>query len=228
MDSTTNKRISSAATVRKDTRAWWKESSVYQIYPSSFKDSNGDGIGDLQGIISKVDYIQGLGVDIVWLSPIFSSPQIDMGYDISDYYSIYPPYGTVEDVNKLAKELHQREIKLVMDLVVNHTSDQHPWFEEAISSTTNSRRDWYIWRKPKIGEDGKPQPPNNWVSYFGGTYACILGLHARKEKAENRYSHQVVLGNTTKNPANIISISLPKNSLISTGKTSRCGRQYIA
>ncbi|KAE8547955.1 hypothetical protein EYB25_009748 [Talaromyces marneffei] len=150
-------------------RAWWKESTVYQIYPASFKDSSGDGIGDLKGIISKLDYIQGLGVDIVWLNPIFSSPQVDMGYDISDYYDIHPPYGTMEDVNMLAEGLHKRGMKLLMDLVVNHTSDQHPWFQEAISSVSNPRRDWYIWKKPIVGEDGKPQPPNNWSSYFGGS-----------------------------------------------------------
>lgn len=105
-------------------KAWWKENSVYQIYPPSFKDSNGDGIGDLQGVISKLDYIQGLGVDIVWLNPIFKSPQIDMGYDISDYYDIHPPYGTVEDVDQLCAALHERGMKLVLDLVANHTSDQ--------------------------------------------------------------------------------------------------------
>ena len=106
------------------TKAWWKENTVYQIYPASFKDSNGDGIGDLQGVISKLDYIQGLGVDIVWLSPIFKSPQVDMGYDISDYYSIHPPYGTVDDVDQLCTALHGRGMKLVMDLVANHTSDE--------------------------------------------------------------------------------------------------------
>jgi glycosidase len=105
-------------------RAWWKESSVYQIYTPSFKDSNGDGIGDLRGVIEKLDYIQNLGVDIVWLNPVFKSPQVDMGYDISDYVDIHPPYGTAADVDELTEALHQRGMRLVMDLVVNHTSDQ--------------------------------------------------------------------------------------------------------
>ncbi|KAJ5912191.1 CAZyme family GH13 [Penicillium subrubescens] len=150
-------------------RAWWKESSVYQIYTPSFKDSNGDGIGDLRGVIDKLDYIQNLGVDIVWLNPVFKSPQVDMGYDISDYVDIHPPYGTAADVDELTEALHQRGMRLVMDLVVNHTSDQHPWFQESRSSPTNEYRDWYIWKKPKFGKDGQRQPPNNWVSYFGGS-----------------------------------------------------------
>lgn len=165
-------------------RAWWKESTVYQIYPASFKDSSGDGIGDLKGIISKLDYIQGLGVDIVWLNPIFSSPQVDMGYDISDYYDIHPPYGTMEDVNMLAEGLHKRGMKLLMDLVVNHTSDQHPWFQEAISSVSNPRRDWYIWKKPIVGEDGKPQPPNNWSSYFGGIKPFVVRILRCRSNAD--------------------------------------------
>uniref|UniRef100_A0A093VHE3 Alpha-glucosidase n=1 Tax=Talaromyces marneffei PM1 TaxID=1077442 RepID=A0A093VHE3_TALMA len=148
-------------------RAWWKESTVYQIYPASFKDSSGDGIGDLKGIISKLDYIQGLGVDIVWLNPIFSSPQVDMGYDISDYYDIHPPYGTMEDVNMLAEGLHKRGMKLLMDLVVNHTSDQHPWFQEAISSVSNPRRDCAWEYDERSGEYylhlfAKEQPDLNW------------------------------------------------------------------
>ncbi|KAJ5158365.1 CAZyme family GH13 [Penicillium coprophilum] len=149
-------------------KSWWKESSVYQIYPASFKDSNGDGIGDIPGIISKLDYIQRLGVDIVWLNPVFESPQVDMGYDISDYYGIHPPYGTVQDVEELIQKLHERNMKLLMDLVVNHTSDQHQWFCDSRSSIDNPFRDWYIWRKPRFGVDGKRQPPNNWMSYFGG------------------------------------------------------------
>lgn len=173
-------------------RAWWKESSVYQIYTPSFKDSNGDGIGDLRGVIDKLDYIQNLGVDIVLLNPVFKSPQVDMGYDISDYLDIHPPYGTAADVDELTEALHQRGMKLVMDLVVNHTSDQvsamphfrcfyileklmsasyyvqHPWFQDSRSSPTSEYRDWYIWKKPKFDKDGQRQPPNNWVSYFGG------------------------------------------------------------
>jgi glycosidase len=149
-------------------RAWWKESSVYQIWPASYKDSNNDGIGDIPGIISKLDYIKGLGVDIIWLSPSYKSPQVDMGYDISDYYSIHPPYGTVEDVDKLISGCHERGMKLLMDLVVNHTSDQHEWFQKSRQSKDNEFRDWYIWKPPKFDEQGNRHPPNNWVSHFQG------------------------------------------------------------
>ncbi|SRR6266516_1322813 len=151
-------------------RAWWKEASLYQIYPASFKDSNNDGIGDIQGIISKLDYIKQLGVDVVWLSPIFKSPQVDMGYDISDYRDIDPQYGTLEDVDALAAGLHKRGLKFVMDLVVNHTSDQHEWFKQSRSSKENKYRDWYIWRKPKYDYEGNRHPPNNWVSDFQGVH----------------------------------------------------------
>ncbi|KAF4627573.1 hypothetical protein G7Y89_g10581 [Cudoniella acicularis] len=150
-------------------RAWWKESSVYQIYPASFKDSNGDGIGDLPGILSKLDYIKALGIDIVWLCPIYKSPQVDMGYDISDYRDIHTPYGTLEDVDRIIEGCHQRGMKFLMDLVVNHTSDQHKWFQESKSSKDNKYRDWYIWRKPKIAVDGTRLPPNNWGAVWGGS-----------------------------------------------------------
>ncbi|CUM64702.1 uncharacterized protein PRCAT00002311001 [Priceomyces carsonii] len=149
--------------------AWWKETTVYQIYPSSFQDSNGDGIGDLPGIISRLDYIKALGVDAIWLSPCFDSPQVDMGYDISDYKKIYPVYGNMEDAEKLIKNAHERGLKVLMDLVVNHSSDQHPWFQESRSSINNSYRDWYIWRKPKYDLQGNRQPPNNWSAAFGGS-----------------------------------------------------------
>ncbi|KAJ9665532.1 hypothetical protein H2201_004414 [Coniosporium apollinis] len=150
-------------------RAWWKEASVYQIYPASFKDSNGDGLGDVPGIISKLDYIKALGVDMVWVCPIYKSPQVDMGYDISDYEDIHAPYGTVADVEKLIEGLHSRGMKFVMDLVVNHTSDQHKWFQEAKKSKDSEFRDFYIWRKPKYDADGKRQPPNNWAAAWGGS-----------------------------------------------------------
>ncbi|KAK2752731.1 hypothetical protein FQN55_005860 [Onygenales sp. PD_40] len=150
-------------------RKWWKESSVYQIYPASFKDSNDDGVGDIPGIISKLDYIKNLGVDIVWLSPILQSPQVDMGYDISNYYDIHPPYGTLKDVDALIEGLHSRGLKYVMDLVVNHTSDQHEWFKQSKSSPQSPYRDWYIWKKPKYDADGTSRPPNNWRSHFGGS-----------------------------------------------------------
>ncbi|KAL2889778.1 alpha amylase [Ceratocystis lukuohia] len=152
----------------KNSPMWWKESSVYQIYPASFKDSTGNGTGDLQGIISKVDYLKDLGVDIVWLSPIFKSPQVDMGYDVSDYKTIDPPYGNIDDVLTLRDKLHERGMKLILDLVVNHTSDQHEWFKQAIGSKNSPYRDYYIWRDPKYSEDGTRQPPNNWVSHFQG------------------------------------------------------------
>ncbi|KAF1738832.1 Alpha-glucosidase [Beauveria bassiana] len=150
-------------------RTWWKESSVYQIYPASFQDSNGDGVGDLKGIISRVDYLEGLGIDIVWLSPIFNSPQIDMGYDVSDYRAIHPPYGDISDVDALKDKLHERGMKLVLDLVMNHTSDQHEWFQQSRKSKDNPYRDWYIWRPPRYDAKGNRQPPNNWDSHFQGS-----------------------------------------------------------
>jgi oligo-1,6-glucosidase len=148
---------------------WWKEATIYQIYPASFKDSNGDGLGDLPGVLEKLDYLQNLGIDCIWLSPCFDSPQEDMGYDVSDYQNIYPPYGTVADVDALIAACHERNMKLVIDLVVNHTSDQHPWFKESRKSETSSKRDWYIWRPPKYTAEGQRLPPTNWRSYFAGS-----------------------------------------------------------
>jgi oligo-1,6-glucosidase len=147
-------------------RRWWKESVVYQIYPASFKDSNNDGIGDIPGIISKLDYIRDLGIDVIWLSPHYKSPQIDMGYDISDFEDIHSPYGTLADCQRLIEETHKRGMKIIFDLVINHTSDQHKWFQESRSSKTNLKRDWYFWRPPRYDENGKRQPPNNWRSQF--------------------------------------------------------------
>ncbi|MCB9454265.1 MAG: alpha-glucosidase [Anaerolineaceae bacterium] len=146
------------------TKAWWKESVVYQIYPRSFYDSNGDGIGDLRGIIQKLDYLKELGIDVVWLSPVYQSPNDDNGYDISNYRDIMSEFGTLADWEELLAGMHQRGIKLVMDLVVNHTSDEHPWFVEARQSKDNPYRDYYIWHP---GADG--HEPNNWVSYFSGS-----------------------------------------------------------
>ncbi|KAJ5668348.1 oligo-1-6-glucosidase [Penicillium maclennaniae] len=150
-------------------RAWWKESSVYQIWPASYKDSNNDGIGDIPGIITELDYIKNIGVDIVWLCPSYKSPQVDMGYDIADYYSIADEYGTVADVENLIRGCHQRGMKLLMDLVVNHTSDQHKWFKQSRSSKDNEFRDWYFWKPPRFDEQGNRRPPNNWVSHFQGS-----------------------------------------------------------
>ena len=145
-------------------QAWWKESVVYQIYPRSFCDSNGDGVGDLRGIIGKLDYLQHLGIDVVWLSPVYKSPNDDNGYDISDYQDIMDEFGTLSDWEELLAGMHQRGIKLVMDLVVNHTSDEHPWFVESRKSKENPYRDYYIWRPGKEGRE-----PNNWASYFSGS-----------------------------------------------------------
>jgi glycosidase len=149
-------------------RAWWKECSVYQIWPASYKDSNDDGVGDIPGIISKLDYIKKLGVDIVWLCPSYKSPQVDMGYDIADYYSIADEYGTVADVEKLIQGCHHRGMKLLMDLVVNHTSDQIEWFKQSRSSRDNEYRNWYVWKPPRFDEHGNRHPPNNWISHFQG------------------------------------------------------------
>ncbi len=166
---------------------WYKDAVVYQIYPRSFCDSNGDGIGDLRGIISKLDYIKDLGVDAVWLSPIYKSPNDDNGYDISDYTDIMDEFGTLDDFKELLEGLHSRGIKLIMDLVANHTSDEHYWFRESKKSVDNPYRDYYIWRKGR-GKDGK-KPPNNWTSSFGGkaweydetTGEWYLHLFSRKQ-----------------------------------------------
>jgi oligo-1,6-glucosidase len=147
------------------THAWWKEGVVYQIYPRSFMDSNGDGIGDLCGIIQKLDYLKELGVDIVWLSPVYQSPNDDNGYDISDYRAIMAEFGTMADFDELLAGLHERGIKLVMDLVVNHTSDEHPWFVESRAAKDSAKRDWYVWRPAR--PDGRE--PNNWQSFFSGS-----------------------------------------------------------
>ncbi|OAA38284.1 Alpha amylase [Cordyceps fumosorosea ARSEF 2679] len=148
---------------------WWKDATVYQVYPASFKDSNGDGWGDLPGLISKIDHLQDLGVDVVWVSPIFESPQKDMGYDVSDYQAIYAPYGTVDDVDALVAECHSRNIKVILDLVVNHTSTEHKWFKESRSSMDNPKRDWYIWKPARYDANGLRHPPTNWRGYFAGS-----------------------------------------------------------
>ena len=145
-------------------RAWWKEAVIYQIYPRSFMDSNGDGIGDLKGITSRLDYLKYLGIDVVWMSPVYKSPNDDNGYDISDYQEIMEEFGTMEDFDELLSAAHERGIRIVMDLVVNHTSDEHRWFVESRKSKENKYRDYYIWREGK----GENTPPNNWGSCFGG------------------------------------------------------------
>ncbi len=143
---------------------WWQSAVFYQIYPRSFADGNGDGIGDFKGMIQKLDYLQDLGIDAIWLSPHFPSPYIDCGYDVADYRGVAPEYGTMEDFKSFLHGAHARHIRVVLDLVLNHTSDQHPWFIESRSSTTNPKRDWYIWKSPQNG-----QSPTNWYSTFGGS-----------------------------------------------------------
>jgi oligo-1,6-glucosidase len=173
---------------------WWKSAVVYQIYPRSFADSNGDGVGDLGGIVGRLDYLRALGVDVIWLSPIYRSPQADNGYDISDYRDIDSLFGTLVDFDKLLAEVHERGMKLVMDLVVNHTSDEHPWFVESRSSRGGPKRDWYVWRDARDGGE-----PNNWGSFFGGsawawdrsTEQYYLHLFDRKQPDLNWENPQV-------------------------------------
>lgn len=165
-------------------KTWWKEAVAYQVYPRSFQDSNGDGIGDLQGLISRLDYIQDLGVDIIWICPMYKSPNDDNGYDISDYQDIMDEFGTMADFDQLLAEVHKRGMKLIIDLVINHSSDEHQWFIESRESKESDKRDWYIWRD---GKDGKE--PNNWGSIFGGsaweydetTDQYFLHLFSRKQ-----------------------------------------------
>jgi alpha-glucosidase len=153
----------SAKAAASSNDVWWKHALVYEIYPRSFQDSNGDGIGDLNGITERLDYLKTLGVDAIWLSPMYPSPQVDFGYDISNYEAIDPQYGTMADFDRLVAEAKKRDIRIILDMVMNHTSDKHPWFIESASSRTNPKRDWYIWRDGK----GPGVPPNNWQSAFG-------------------------------------------------------------
>jgi alpha-glucosidase len=147
---------------------WWRNAVIYEIYPRSFQDTNGDGIGDLNGITQRLDYLQTLGVDAIWLTPVYPSPQVDFGYDISDYRAIDPQFGTMADFNRLVAEAAKRHIRVIMDMVMNHTSDQHKWFLESRSSRDNPYRDWYVWHDGKDETATSPgQPPNNWQSYFG-------------------------------------------------------------
>jgi glycosidase len=183
-------------------RAWWKEAVVYEVYPQSFNDSNGDGIGDIPGLIEKLDYLEELGIDVVWLCPMFESPEVDEGYDISDYRSVADKYGSMTDMEELIEELHDREMRLILDLVVNHTSDRHPWFEASRSSTDNDYREYYIWRpgessdsdgsgeasgegeSSEAGEEAGPgDPPNNWDAYFEGS------VWAYDDRTEEWYLH---------------------------------------
>jgi alpha-glucosidase len=146
-------------------RAWWQSATIYQIYPRSFQDTDGDGIGDLRGISQRLPYLRELGVDAIWVSPIFPSPMADFGYDISDYTGIDPIFGTMDDFDTLLRRAHELDMRVLLDLVPNHTSDRHPWFLESCASRQSPKRDWYLWRDPA------PQggPPNNWMSEFGGS-----------------------------------------------------------
>ena len=169
------------AAANSSANPWWKHAVVYEIYPRSYQDSNGDGMGDLNGITSRLDYLQGLGVDAIWIAPMYPSPQVDFGYDISNYESVDPQYGTLADMDRLIAEGKSHHVRVILDMVLNHTSDKHQWFIDAASSRTNPKHDWYCWN------DGKPAnapgvtayqkrfehegrvPPNNWVSGFGGS-----------------------------------------------------------
>jgi alpha-glucosidase len=144
---------------------WWQRGIIYQVYPRSFMDSNGDGVGDLTGLISRLDYLRWLGVDAVWISPVYPSPMKDFGYDVADYTAIHPLFGTLADFDRLIGEAHARDLKVILDFVPNHSSDRHPWFVESRSSRDNPKRSWYIWRDPGVGGG----PPNNWLSAFGGS-----------------------------------------------------------
>jgi oligo-1,6-glucosidase len=180
---------------------WWQSAVVYQIYPRSFADGNGDGIGDLAGIVTHLDYLAQLGVDVIWLSPIYRSPQDDAGYDISDYQDIDPLFGTLAEFDRLLEAVHERGMKLVMDLVVNHTSDEHPWFVESRSDRTNPKRDWYWWRPPRAGHQPGDEgaEPTNWESFFSGstwelddaTGEYYLHLFSRKQPDLNWENPQV-------------------------------------
>src|SRR5579871_1943691 len=161
-------RGQSAPSNSENLKDWWKNAVILEIYPRSYQDSNGDGVGDLNGITQHLDYLKSLGVDAIWLSPIYPSPQVDFGYDISDYKAIDPQYGTLEDFARLVAEAKKRDIRIIMDMVMNHTSDKHKWFEESRSSRDNPYRDWYVWKDGKgETEMDKGEPPNNWQSDFG-------------------------------------------------------------
>ena len=152
-------------------RIWWQDGAIYQIYPRSFQDSNGDGIGDLPGILSRLDYLATLGIDAIWISPFYPSPMADFGYDVVDYCNVDPIFGNLADFDRLIAAAHTRGLKLILDFIPNHSSDQHPWFLESQSSRSNPKRDWYLWRDPAPGG----APPNNWTSHFGGSAWTLDG-----------------------------------------------------
>lgn len=175
------------AQAQKAAPSWYDHAVIYEIYPRSFQDTNGDGVGDLKGVTQRLDYLQTLGVDAIWLTPFFPSPNIDFGYDISNYIDVAPDYGTMADWDELVREAKQRNIRVLVDFVVNHTSDQHPWFKESRSSLTNPKRDWYIWKdgKPAAGQ-AQAAPPTHWASIFGG-YTWTL------DPATNQWYYHIFL-----------------------------------
>ena len=158
-----------AAPATADVEPWWRHAVIYEIYPRSFQDSNGDGTGDLSGIAQRLDYLQELGVDAIWIAPFYPSPQVDFGYDVSDYQAVDPLYGTLADFDRLADQARQRHIRVILDMVLNHTSDQHPWFVDAARARDSRHHDFYVWSDGRLDAAGQPQPPNNWVSLFGGS-----------------------------------------------------------
>lgn len=195
-----SKHVTESTSGQKDIqKTWWKEAIIYQIYPRSFQDSDGDGIGDLNGITSRLDYIQSLGVDIIWLNPIFLSPNDDNGYDISDYREIMREFGTMEDFDRLLKEIHKRGMRLVLDLVVNHTSDEHPWFEEARKSRHNPYYNYYHWCRPR-----KVSLP------------CASAISTRK----------ATLGCITSQPTRITCIISPGNTRLKLGEPGGTPRDF--
>src|SRR4051794_10148461 len=207
-------RVSDAADRPVDpTEPWWRSAVVYQVYPRSFADSNGDGVGDLRGLISKLDYLHRLGVDVVWVSPFYRSPMDDNGYDISDYQDVDPLFGSLADVDDLIAGLHERGMRLVIDVVVNHTSDEHPWFVESRSSADNPKRDWYWWHPAREGMTaGTPgAEPTNWVSFFSGptweldpqTGEYFLHLFSRKQPDLNWENPLVRRGRVDKPPRGV-------------------------
>jgi alpha-glucosidase len=160
---------SQQATPAEHKTPWWQHAVIYEIYPRSFQDSNGDGVGDINGIAQRLGYLESLGVDAIWIAPFYPSPQVDFGYDIADYQSIDPQYGTLADFDRLLSEARRHHIRIILDMVLNHTSDQHPWFIEAASSRESAHHDFYVWKDGKTDNAAKRQPPNNWISLFGGS-----------------------------------------------------------
>jgi alpha-glucosidase len=176
------------APAASEVEPWWRHAVIYEIYPRSFQDSNGDGTGDLNGITQRLDYLQKLGVDAIWIAPIYPSPQVDFGYDVSDYEAVDPRYGTLADFDRLLAEARRRNMRVILDMVLNHTSDQHPWFIDAARARDSRHHDFYVWSDGKLDAAGHPQPPNNWVSLFGGSAWAFVP--AVRQFYYHRFYHQ--------------------------------------